>query len=207
MHANKEHIFFNMFALYMFGSMLENVWTPQRFLFFYFVCGLGAALCHLSVLTFEFSRFHNAFMLYQAHPGYDAFLSFVQTFHLNVDPQSVAPWALNPSSLQDSQDSIRFLNNEYLNMINGATVGASGAIFGILFAFGYLFPNLPLMIFFIPIPVKAKWVVTGYCLLELTEGIQNSPGDNVAHFAHLGGALFAFILLRIWNNKIRNRFY
>jgi len=92
-------------------------------------------------------------------------------------------------------------------MISQPMVGASGAIFGLLFAFGYLFPNMPLMLFFIPVPIKAKWVVTGYGAIELFSGLQNSPGDNVAHFAHLGGMLFAFILLRIWKNTIRNNFY
>ena len=92
-------------------------------------------------------------------------------------------------------------------MINEATVGASGAVFGVLFAFAYLFPNVELLLIFPPIPVKAKWVVTVYALIELFSGIQNSAGDNVAHFAHLGGMLFAFILLRIWNNKASNRFY
>ena len=199
MHGSLEHIFFNMFGLYMFGSILENVWTKQRFLLFYFICGLGAALCYTGVLALQYTHFQHDFMLFQQHPTYDQFVSFVNAHHLSVT--GLSSETFNP------QELIYETNQYYTNMINDPMVGASGAIFGILFAFGYLFPDLPLMIFFIPIPVKAKWVVTGYCLLELTEGLQNSPGDNVAHFAHLGGALFAFILLRIWNNKIRNRFY
>lgn len=153
MHGSITHIFFNMFALWMFGRILENVWGPKRFLIFYFVCGLGAAVCQLGVVSLEVNYF-------------------------NFDPA----------------------------IYNDPTIGASGAVMGLLFAFGYLFPNTLLYIYF-AIPVKAKWFVTGYALLELFSGVRNSAGDNVAHFAHLGGMLFAFILLRIWNDNIRSQFY
>ena len=116
-------------------------------------------------------------------------------------------WLADPDSIDQIRGSLAFLNNYYMQMINEATVGASGAVFGVLFAFGYLFPNTELMLIFPPIPIKAKWFVGFYALFELYAGIRNSAGDNIAHFAHLGGMLFAFILLRIWNNKMRNRFY
>lgn len=144
-HGGFSHILFNMFSLWMFGRVLENVWGPKRFLFFYLACGIGAAAVHLVV--------------------------------------------------------------QYLMQGFGLTVGASGAIMGIVAAFGYLFPNTELFLFFIPFPVKAKWMVLGYIAIDLFGGIANSAGDNVAHFAHLGGALTGFILVLFWNKKSRRRFY
>jgi membrane associated rhomboid family serine protease len=204
------HIFFNMYALWMFGRILENLWGPQRFLVFYIVCGLGAALCHMAVLTFEYSSFHTAFMHYQEHPSFVEYAQLVRHQHLD----KVAPfnnilnfWANNNECSNCVTESVKWLNEQYTAMINEPTVGASGAVFGLLFAFGYLFPNTELFIIFIPIPIKAKWVVGVYALIELTSGIYNSAGDNIAHFAHLGGMLFAFIMLRIWRQRIRNDFY
>jgi len=199
MHGSISHIFFNMFALWMFGRILENLWGPRRFLIFYLVCGLGAALCHMGVLTFEYTRFHDAFMQYQQNPTFPAFNTFLKHYISAAAPFSESNW--------DPAGSIRAIHEYYTtHMINEPTVGASGAVFGLLFAFGYLFPNTELYLYFIPIPIKAKWFVTGYALLELFQGIENS-GDNIAHFAHLGGLLFAFIMLRIWKNKLRNDFY
>ena len=138
------HILFNMFGLWMFGKELENRWGPKRFLFFYLVCGVGAAFAHLAV---------------EAYTG-------------------------NYS----------------------AAVGASGAVMGILAAFAYLFPNTELFIMFIPFPVKAKWAVLGLIAIDLFSGV-GGRGDNVAHFAHLGGAITGFLLVLIWNKSSRKRFY
>jgi membrane associated rhomboid family serine protease len=149
LHANSFdmifHILFNMFALFIFGRVLENVWGPKRFLFFYLACGIGAAAAHLG-------------MQYFMGDGIPA-------------------------------------------------VGASGAVMGVLVAFGYLFPNTELIIIPIPIPVKAKWVVIAYVLLDLFGGFGNVAGDNVAHFAHLGGALTGFIIVLIWNKTNRKTLY
>lgn len=139
------HILFNMFGLWMFGRILENVWGPKRFLIFYIVCGVGAAVAHLAM--------------------------------------------------------------EYFTGGYAPTVGASGAIMGIFVAFGYLFPNTELYIMFLPIPVKAKWAVIGLAALDVFGGFANYSSDNVAHFAHLGGALTGFILVLIWNKSNRKRFY
>jgi membrane associated rhomboid family serine protease len=197
------HIGFNMLALWMFGRVLENMWGPRKFLIFYLVCGIGAAICHMGVLTFEYTRYYNDFLAYQAHPGYEQFLLFARHHSLNIDLASLP----HPFDIEQARATVELLFNNYSQMINEATVGASGAVFGVLFAFAYLFPNVELLLIFPPIPVKAKWVVTVYALIELFSGIQNSAGDNVAHFAHLGGMLFAFLLLRIWNSKAGNRFY
>jgi membrane associated rhomboid family serine protease len=203
MHGSISHIFFNMFALWMFGRILENVWGPQRFLIFYFVCGIGAALCHLGVLTYEFQPFHHAFAQYQQNPNIGDFVRIANAYPVDYPNANLFlnQWQMQPGPL-DSATSIEILKTH----MNEATVGASGAIFGLLFAFGYLFPNTLLYLYF-AIPVKAKYFVAGYAILELFSGIRNSAGDNIAHFAHLGGMLFAFILLRIWKDKNRNQFY
>ncbi|OSZ81087.1 rhomboid family intramembrane serine protease [Chitinophagaceae bacterium IBVUCB2] len=139
------HILFNMFALYMFGRILENVWGAKRFLFFYLACGVGAAIAHLAM-------------------------------------QSIMGG-------------------------NAPAVGASGAVMGIFIAFAYLFPNTELMIIPIPIPIKAKWLVLVYIALDLFGGFGNLSGDNIAHFAHLGGALTGFIIVFIWNKTNRKTLY
>jgi len=209
MHGSLEHILFNMLALYMFGSMLESFWGHQRFLLFYFICGVGAALCYMGVLTFEYTRFHSAFMYYQEHPTFVEYAQFIKHQNLYDSPifsNLLTFWNANPNCGNCAQKGVELINDQYTAMMYEPMVGASGAIMGLLFAFGYLFPNTILYLYF-AVPVKAKWFVAGYAVLELFLGVRNSAGDNVAHFAHLGGMLFAFILLRIWNNKIRNRFY
>jgi membrane associated rhomboid family serine protease len=171
MHSTDDfsHIFFNMFALWMFGSVLENVWGPKRFLTFYIVCGLGAALCHMVVLYFEFQ------------PYVEAFYSL-------------------PQQLQQQHYA------EFQDGLSGATIGASGAVFGCLAAFGYLFPNDHLYIMGL-LPIKAKWLVIIYAGVELFSAIQNSAGDTVAHVAHLGGALAGFLMVYFWNKTNRKTFY
>lgn len=222
MHGDLGHLFFNMFALWMFGSIIENIWGPKRFLIFYFVCGLGAALCHLTVLGFEFGAIEKAFALYQQNPTIDQFGKFIVQ-HVNNPVASrfnflYNDWAKDPSSSYFRNQSAlliqqylhggtsELLKIEFEGLFNQATVGASGAVFGILFAFGYLFPNTELYIYFL-FPLKAKYFVAFYALAELFSGFSNSAGDNVAHFAHLGGMLFAFILLKYWQKTNRKSFF
>jgi len=168
MHGGIWHIFFNMFALWMFGSTLENVWGPKRFLIFYMLCGLGAAVLHLTTLYVEYADL--------------------------ASRMASAPIDIQNQYLYDP-----------LYKINVPTVGASGAVFGCLAAFGYLFPNSIVYAYFIP--MKAKWFVILYAGLELWLGIRNSAGDSVAHWAHLGGALVGFVLVYYWNRNNRRRFY
>ena len=160
----------------------------------------------MGVLTFEYMPIHNDFLAYQQHPDLPAFLNFINKHHIPINPEFISAWRFNPDATDFIGKSVSSLNDYYLTLISEATIGASGAVMGLLFAFGYLFPNTLLYLYF-AIPVKAKWFVAGYALLELYSGIQNSAGDNIAHFAHLGGMLFAFIMLRIWNDKVRNHFY
>lgn len=166
MHANFQHIFFNMFAVWMFGRVLEQVWGPKRFLTYYLICGIGAGLIQELVQYLEY-----AFTL----SNYDS-------VNLGI-AGGIIPM------------------EEYLNMMT--TVGASGAVYGILLAFGMLFPNSQMFIFPLPFPVKAKYFVIGYAVLELFLGL--GGGDGVAHFAHLGGMLFGLILIIYWRKKNGNQ--
>ncbi len=172
------HIFFNMFALYMFGTLLEKVMGMKRFILFYVVCGIGAGVVQELVW----------------HLTWNGILA-----DINNVSTSVIDEAIKSGEIDDY-----FLNQFYSNLV---TVGASGAVFGILLGFAMLFPNIPLYIMFIPVPVKAKWAVLGYALIELFFGVSGVMG-NVAHFAHLGGMLFGFILLYYWKKKGQfNNFY
>lgn len=143
-HADLGHIFFNMFNLWMFGRILENVWGPKKFLTFYFVCGIAAAVAHLAV---------------QYYTGGFSF-----------------------------------------------AIGASGAVMGVMVGFAYLFPNTELMFIFLPVPIKAKWIVAAMCAFDLFGGL-GYTGDNIAHWAHLGGAAAGFILVFYWNKTDKRTFY
>lgn len=200
------HLFFNMFALWMFGSVLENAWGPKRFLSFYLVCGLGAAILHLGVLGYQYNLFQEAFVRYQQDPSLNSYLLFIREQnidHIQGFNTILSFWQKNPDCTNCAFESVSLLQQYYNMMLDEATVGASGAVFGVLFAFGYLFPNTLLYIYFL-FPVKAKYVIGVYILIELWAGFRNSAGDNVAHFAHLGGMLVAFILLKIWRSRERN---
>jgi membrane associated rhomboid family serine protease len=210
MHGGFDHIFFNMFALWMFGATLENLWGPKRFLTFYMVCGLGAAFIHLIVLYFETRGISNDFMVLKSNFDVGHFLDFVSRHHNGFNQQKVTEliteWQAEPGNNYYQQIAIESVN-DYVNVqLNNGTIGASGAVFGVLAAFGYLFPNDYLYIYFL-VPVKVKWAISAYIVIELFTGIKNSAGDNVAHFAHLGGALFGLILVYYWNKTNRRNFY
>lgn len=183
MHANFTHLLFNMFALWMFGKILENVWGDKRFLLYYMITALGAASLHLGVSQYEIFRLQN-----------------------QLNPNDLTTLLENGKSiLANNQNYSHPIMGRLNQLINTPTVGASGAIFGILLAFGMLFPNTLLYIYF-AIPVKAKYFVIFYGLLELYAGLSNNPADNVAHFAHLGGMLFGFLIIKYWQ-KHHTDFY
>jgi membrane associated rhomboid family serine protease len=175
LHGGFEHILFNMLALWMFGSMLENYWGAKRFLQYYIICGLGAGLLHLGVLYFEMK------------PAWD----YIRQFSPEEQEKAI-------------YGATMVIKDQWA--INAPTLGASGAIFGCLAAFGYLFPNSLIYLYFM-IPIKAKWFVLIYGALELWLGVRNSPGDSVAHFAHLGGAITGIIIVLIWNKTNRKTLY
>ena len=178
MHGGIGHIFFNMYALWIFGKTLESVWGSKRFLIYYLVTGLGAAFFHQLVNYIQFAP---------------DILALKEAYSVN---------RVNPALLNE----ILVPGNQFYQIgreLIRPTVGASGAVYGVLLAFGMLFPNTPLFIMFIPIPIKAKWLVIGFGALELFLGITQS-GGNIAHFAHLGGMIFGFFLIRYWNKFTRN---
>lgn len=162
------HVLFNMLAVYMFGTTLENYWGSKRFLIYYVICGVGAGLLQSVVVYYEMT------------PIWEAF---------NRLPTEQQEYLLQQGVKMDS-----------------TTVGASGAVYGILAGFGYLFPNMMLYIYGL-FPVKAKWLVLFYIGLELYLGVQNSPGDSVAHWAHLGGAAVGLLMVMWWNKTNRRNFY
>lgn len=181
MHGGFTHLLFNMFALWMFGRVLESVWGPKRFFIFYFVTGLGAAVLHSFVNFIEF-----------------------QNLAAKMTPEDVQMVMSQGTEIFNQGKNFSDPLAGKLNlMLNIPTVGASGAVFGILLGFGMLFPNTELMLLFPPIPIKAKYFVAGYGAIELYLGLTQS-GSNIAHFAHLGGMLFGFFMIKYWNRHTTN---
>ncbi|MEZ5197376.1 MAG: rhomboid family intramembrane serine protease [Bacteroidales bacterium] len=178
MHGSIGHIFFNMFALWMFGNALENVWGPKRFLIYYMVTGIGAGLLHLLVMYIQ-----------------------IVNIEAKISPEMIAQIReTGYSIIQEGQNYADPLFGKLNMLYNTATVGASGAVFGILLGFGMLFPNSLIYVYF-AIPVKAKYFVMIYGAIELYFGFANNPNDNVAHFAHLGGMIFGYLLILYWKKR------
>ena len=209
------HLFFNMFALFMFGRMLEMVWGTKRFLIYYFVTGIGAAVIHIITQYIEVMPMINAITQYLNEGSPESFQAFIDE-HLQIRTYAMGQQyeqfansynqliGNNPAkAIALSKSYLLEYQEAYLNSF--VTVGASGAVFGILLAFGMLFPNTQLMLLFPPIPIRAKYFVIIYGMIELFMGISNFSMDNVAHWAHLGGMLFGFILIKYWKN--RGNFY
>ncbi|MCB0794372.1 MAG: rhomboid family intramembrane serine protease [Flavobacteriales bacterium] len=189
MHGGLGHIFTNMFGLFMFGGPIEQRWGSKRFLTYYLICGLGAAALHTGVNAFEVMQ-HEA-----AVTSYGADLSEVKDA-ASAMTLSEADRILNEVSL-DHRVPERDLVQLYYDY-QGTMIGASGAVFGILLAFGMMFPNQEILMLFFPVPIKAKYFVALYGILELVMGVRQGEGDNIAHFAHVGGMLFGFLLIRYW---------
>ena len=180
MHGGFMHLLFNMFALWMFGRVLENVWGPKRFFIFYFVTGIGAAVFYSFVNYIEF-----------------------QYIAAKLTPEVVQDVMAHGADIISQGQNYVGQAGKLNSILNVPTVGASGAVFGILLGFGMLFPNTELMLLFPPIPIKAKYFVAGYGAIELYSGLTNS-GGNIAHFAHLGGMLFGFLMIKYWNRHTNN---
>lgn len=209
LHGGTWHLIGNMIAVLVFAPMLEMVWGSKRFLIFYLVCGIGAGLLYGTADFFEKLPLKQDAEAYLANPTPDAFEQFV------IKHKSIG---LNTASLGELIDdyhensgyrgqTIQIVQSIYDAFITrGNMIGASGAVFGILFAFAFLFPNTELFLLFPPIPIKAKYLVFFYGMYELYSEFNRMPGDNVAHLAHLSGMLIAFILLKLWKNDTR-RFY
>ena len=175
MHSGFEHIFFNMFAVWMFGRVLETVWGAQRFLFFYILCGIGAGVIQEVVQYFQFIPYYTDMAQLSA-------LAPNEIVNIGGELHTATQWL-----------------GRYMRVIDISTVGASGAVYAVLMAFGMLFPNQPMYIIPFPMPIKAKWMITGYIILELYLGLTGN--DGIAHFAHLGGMIFGFFLIMYWKKK------
>jgi membrane associated rhomboid family serine protease len=179
MHSMSDftHIFFNMYALYLFGTALENYWGTKRFVIYYMTCGVGAFFLHMGVSYFEIQK------IMQSLTDKDIYQVMI-------------------TGLQDGKDYKEKMVELY-SAINSGVVAASGAVFGVLLGFGMLFPNTELMLLFPPIPLKAKYFVMIYGAIEFFLAMRQTAGDNVAHYAHLGGMLFGYLLLKYWQKKGR----
>ena len=174
MHAGFTHLFFNMFSLWMFGSLLERVLDSKRFLFYYISCGLGAAFAQELVWQFSWQSILLSSVSGPAAGSVTDIINAINSGHA------------------------AFTMDEFYNQL--LTVGASGAVFGILLAFGMLFPNMPMYIIPFPFPIKAKWMVLGYGVVELFFGVSHTM-NGVAHFAHLGGMIAGIIMILYWRHK------
>lgn len=208
-HANGMHLFSNMFALFIFGPLLESFWGSKRFLIFFLVTGLGASLLYSVVHFYEVKQVENAAMAYIDNPdpdGFDAFVYEHGNYAYSQLYEFIVGYMDHPESAEYASKSKELVSSIYKRIADMPMVGASGAVFGILMAFGMLFPNTELFLLFFPFPIKAKYFVTFYGLYEVYAGIARVPGDNVAHFAHIGGMLFAYLLLKHWQKR-RNNFY
>ena len=181
MHGGIMHIFFNMYALLIFGAAIENAWGGKRFFTYYMVCGIGAGIIQVFVIGIR--------------------IYFISK---NIPQEAVQIVYENGANILTEGKNYFGAMGELNILLNTSTVGASGAVFGILLAFGMMYPNAQLMLLIPPVPIKAKWLVIGYGALELFLGF-SQPGSNIAHFAHLGGMLFGFLLIRYWIAQARRR--
>ena len=209
MHADFGHIFFKMFALWMFGAVVENVWGGRRFLVYYLLTGIGAAACQYLIVYFQVGgdvALLNAFL---DAPSVDTYRTLAE----NCSAAGLKPVLKNNlqyllahpgmESLNELVEVTAEVKDSFLNSYN--IIGASGAVFGILLAFGMMFPNSEIYLYFL-LPIKAKWFVLGYGLLELIYGVTGTA-DGVAHFAHLGGMIVGLIIILLWRKKDKNNYY
>ncbi len=211
MHGSFSHLFFNMFALWMFGNMIENYWGPRRFLFYYLATGFGAAIIHYLVVYLQMQPTLQIMDALIAQPNNEGIVSFLSSSNFKVISHEIANnfelfrqeynLLLNTDPQMALTSATAFLSQYRIDFLNGhLVVGASGSVFGILLAFGMIFPNALIYLFF-AIPIRAKYLVILYGLLELIAGIADRPGSNIAHFAHLGGMIFGLILILYWRKK------
>lgn len=202
MHGDFGHLFFNMFALWMFGSAVENVWGPKRFISYYLITGIGAALIHYVIIYFQIQSSLTLINDFLASPTLDTFSRLSQVSHINTDAiaQNLLALQSDPSAVTQFVPQMQAFKDSFLNSFN--IIGASGSVFGLLLAFGMMFPESEIYVYFL-LPLKAKWFVVIYGALELLYGVLGSA-DGVAHFAHLGGMLFGFLLIVAWRHHDRN---
>jgi membrane associated rhomboid family serine protease len=207
-HANWSHLFSNMFGLLIFGPILEQTLGSKRFLLFYFITAVGAGIIYSIIHYLEVYPFIEAAQSYLQRPGADAFAQLLSNYDGTVYQAYLVfidEFARNNNSIEFQEKSKEIVESLIFMRESTPMVGASGAVFGVMLGFGYLYPNLQMMLLFPPIPVRAKYLVGFYAIYALYSAVERVPGDNVAHYAHLGGMLVAFLLIRYW--KISSNYY
>jgi len=187
LHANFGHIFFNMYALVSFGTILEREWGAGRFLIFYFLCGIGAGLIQLGVNWVEFGGLHDRLLA------------------AGMTPDAITALLASGGEQLPANPAVRKITIDFLGIYFSPTLGASGAIYGLLVAFGFLHPNARLALMFVPVPIAAKFFIPGLLLLDLFSGVTGFSlfGGSVAHFAHVGGGVIGFLLMLLWRDRGR----
>ena len=202
-HGGFGHLFSNMFSVLIFAPILEKVWGSKKFLIYYLATGIGAGILYSGINYYENYSFEVKVKSYEQNPSPESFRKLVlnnSSEYYNQLYDFIDSYEQNPSNSNDNL-SIAYANDLLKVKSDVPMVGASGAVFGILLAFAMLFPNMELMLLFLPIPVKAKYVGLVYGIYELWSEINRMPGDNVAHFAHLGGMLIGYLILKYWKRK------
>ena len=202
-HGGFGHLFSNMFSVLIFAPILERVWGSKKFLIYYLATGIGAGILYSGINYYENYSFEVKVKSYEQNPSPESFRKLVLNNSSEYYSQLydfIDSYEQNPSNSNDNL-SIAYANDLLKVKSDVPMVGASGAVFGILLAFAMLFPNMELMLLFLPIPVKAKYLVLVYGIYELWSEINRMPGDNVAHFAHLGGMLIGYLILKYWKRK------
>lgn len=209
-HANFRHLLGNMFALFTLGSILERTLSSKDFISFYLFTGIGAAFLYAGIQYVELKKFEPLYQAYLASPTPQHFLVYLDNFAPSTQhtlQSFITDFSEYPDHTYYIAKSQQFAQKLYSQKINMPTVGASGSIFGVFMAFAMLFPNVDLFFFFIPFPIKAKYAIFLYGLYEFWAIIANNPADNVAHFAHIGGILYAYIFIKWWLKFNQHRFY
>jgi len=204
------HLLFNMVGLFFLGPLLEQFWGYKKFLAFYLICGLGAGFIYNGIQYIQLSPMKAKMESYEYNPTPDSFYSYITDYYRFRNSARVYQlydefdkYPANPRLIAETKGIVQEIYNLHLRI---PMVGASGAIYGLLMAIALLFPNTVFMLLFPPIPIKAKYLALIFGGISLYSGFSNNPGDNVAHFAHLGGMIFAFIMIQVWK-KDRNQFY
>lgn len=185
LHGSPGHIFFNMFALVSFGKILEREWGASRFLIFYFLCGIGAALIQTGINWQEFNALHS------------------RLIEAGMTPSGISSLLATGGGELPSDPAAKAALIESYGIYASPMLGASGAIYGLLVAFGFLYPNAKLALMFVPVPIAAKYFITGVLVLDLFSGVTGFSlfGGSIAHFAHLGGAAIGFLLMLLWRKR------
>lgn len=219
MHGGFDHIFFNMLGIWIFGTAIENTWGSKRFLQYYLITGFGAAFLHYAIIAWSLWPVTSQIDAALAAQSAEAVVQFMQTHAWQefISPdyspsnyaimqafasEEIPQLAANPTNAQLLDHSMNMLRDYKSLLVNSPNVvGASGALYGVLIAFGMMFAERYIMMLFFPVPIKVKYLVIFYGVSELWSGFSNNPGDNVAHFAHLGGMLFGYLLIKFWQQS------